>query len=321
MTDFEREPVVAVIIPCLNEAATIAQVIADFGRELPSATIHVFDNNSSDDTAVIARAAGALVSHEYRRGKGNVVRSMFQQVDADIYVLVDGDATYPADKVHALLRPVLEGAADMVVGSRLLDRSSEMQPVNLMGNRLFLFVVNMIFGSSLTDILSGYRVMSREFVRAVPVLSRGFQVETELSIQALHKDMRVCEVPVRLRHRLPGSESKIRLASDGLNIAFMIFDLFRTYKPLTTFGLAGIILISGGSAIGVSIVKEFLHTGLVPRFPSAILAAGLWLAGLLSISVGLILNTLSRNFKEVTYQILNLDRHLRAGPNRSQPQR
>jgi glycosyltransferase involved in cell wall biosynthesis len=314
MTDSDRKPVMAVIIPCFNEAATIAQVIADFRRELPFATIHVFDNNSSDDTAAIARSAGALVSHEYRQGKGNVVKTMFQEVDADIYVLVDGDTTYPADKVHDLLKPVLEGMADMVVGSRLLDKSSEMHQVNLFGNRLFLFVVNMIFGSCLTDILSGYRVMTREFVRAIPVLSQGFQVETELSIQALHKDMRVWEVPVKLVNRPPGGESKIRIASDGLKIIYTILDLFRTYKPLTVFGLAGVILIVVGSAIALPVVVEYFQTGLVPRLPSAILAAGLWLTGLLSISVGLILNTLARNFKELTYQILNLDRQLRAHP-------
>lgn len=314
MTDIERKPVIAVIIPCFNEAATIAQVIADFRQELPFATIHVYDNNSSDDTAAIARSAGALVSHEYRQGKGNVVKTMFQEVDADIYVLVDGDTTYPADKVHDLLRPVLEGMADMVVGSRLLEKSSEMHQVNLFGNRLFLFVVNMIFGSCLTDILSGYRVMTREFVRTIPVLSQGFQVETELSIQALHKDMRVWEVPVKLVNRPPGGESKIRIASDGLKIVYTILDLFRTYKPLTVFGLAGVILIVVGSAIALPVVVEYFQTGLVPRLPSAILAVGLWLTGLLSISVGLILNTLARNFKELTYQILNLDRQLRARP-------
>lgn len=314
MTDIERNLAVAVIIPCFNEAATIAQVIADFRRELPLATIHVFDNNSSDDTAAIARSAGALVSYEYRQGKGNVVKSMFQQVDADIYILVDGDTTYPADKVHDLLRPVLDGMADMVVGSRLLDKSSEMQHVNLFGNRLYLFIVNMIFSSSLTDILSGYRVMTREFVRTIPVLSQGFQIETELSIQALHKDMRVWEVPVKLTNRPPGGESKIRIVSDGLKIAYTIFDLFRTYKPLTVFGLAGIILIAVGSAIGFPVIVEYFQTGLVPRLPSAILASGLWLTGLLSISVGLILNTLARNFKELTYQVLSLDRQLRTRP-------
>ena len=289
MTEMEREPSIAVIIPCFNEAATIAQVIADFRKELPSATIHVFDNNSSDDTAAIARAVGAFVSYESRQGKGNVVKSMFKQIEADIYVLV--------------------------VGSRLLDKSSEMKQVNLAGNRLFLYVVNMIFGSSLTDILSGYRVMTREFLRTIPVLSSGFQIETELSIQALHKGMRVFEVPVKLSNRPHGSESKIRIVSDGLKISYTIFDLFRAYKPLTVFGLTGIILIVIGSAIGFSVILEYLRTGLVPRLPSAVLAAGLSLAGLLSISVGLILNTLARNFKELTYQILNVDRQLGALQN------
>lgn len=312
MINSEKAPTIAVIIPCYNEAATVGQVIADFRKELPGASIHVFDNNSTDDTAAIAHAVGAMVSHEYRQGKGHVVRSMFQQVDADIYVLVDGDLTYPSAQVHELLNPVLRGRADMVVGSRLLEESSEMRHVNLFGNRLFLYTINIIFGSSLTDILSGYRVMTREFVRAIPVLSHGFQIETELSIQALHKGMRVQEVPVKLSNRPDGSKSKIRIVSDGMKIAFTIFDLFRTYKPLTMFGLTGLLLIAVGSGIGFSVIVEFLQTGLVPRLPSAVLAAALWLAGLLSISVGLILNTLARNFQELTYQIVSTDRQLSA---------
>ena len=313
-----KGPTIAVIIPCFNEEAAIERVVADFRKELPDAFIHVFDNNSTDKTVEKARVAGAIVSFERRQGKGNVVKSMFQQIDADIYIMVDGDSTYPADRVHDLLKPVQEDRADMAVGSRLLDRSSEMKHINRIGNRLFLFVINLIFRRvgpygrrcKLTDILSGYRVMTREFVRSIPILSQGFQIETEFTIQALHHNMRIIEVPVKLRHRPPGGESKINLLSDGLRILFTIFDLFRTYKPLTVFGGAGLIMILLGWVIGLPVIFEYLQTGLVPRLPSAVLATGLEMTGLLSVSVGLILNTLARNFRELTYQILNLDRRL-----------
>lgn len=300
------KPRIALIIPCYNEQAAIARVITDFKRELPDAAIHVFDNNSTDRTAAIAANAGARVSFETRKGKGNVVRAMFQQVDADVYVMVDGDATYPADKVHDLLEPALKGTADMVVGSRLLSASSEMKVLNRFGNRLFLLTLNTVFGARLTDILSGYRVMTREFVRTVPVLSRGFQIEAELTIQALHQGMRIAEVPVTLADRPAGGVSKIRVIADGAKILWTIFDLFRTYKPLTMFGGAGLSMIAVGVALGISVGLEFMQTGLVPRFPTAILATGLVLSGLLSISVGLILNTLSRSFKEIHYQLTAL---------------
>ncbi len=297
------KPAIALIIPCYNEQAAIHRVITNFRRELPDAAIHVFDNNSTDRTADIAANAGATVSFETRQGKGNVVKAMFQQVDADIYVMVDGDATYPADKVHDLLAPVLKGTADMVVGSRLLSASSKMKNLNRFGNRLFLLTLNTVFGARLTDILSGYRVFTREFVRSVPVLSRGFQIEAELTIQALHHGMRIAEVPVTLTDRPAGGVSKIRIMTDGAQILWTIFDLFRTYKPLTMFGGTGLALIAVGAALGISVSLEFMKTGLVRRFPTAILATGIVLSGLLSISVGLILNTLSRSFKEIHYQL------------------
>lgn len=303
-------PKIAVIIPCYNEEAAIGRVIADFRSELPYAEIYVFDNNSTDRTAEIAHQSGAIVSFEKRQGKGNVVKSMFRKVDADIYIMVDGDTTYPANRVHDMLNPVLKGEADMVVGSRLLSKSSYMKLLNRIGNWLFLTSLNTVFGTGLTDILSGYRVMTREFVRGVPVFSEGFQIETELTIQALHHRMRVVEVPVTLSKRPDGGESKIRILSDGLKISWMILDLFRTYKPLTFFGGIGLMLIAIGIFLGIGIVREFLQTGLVPRFPTAILATALVLSGLLAISVGLILNTLSRSFREIYYHIMLVDRRL-----------
>jgi hypothetical protein len=209
-----------------------------------------------------------------------------------------------------MLDLVLKGEADMVVGSRLLSKSSYMKLINRAGNWLFLASLNVVFGARLSDILSGYRVMTREFVRSVPVFSEGFQIETELTIQALHHRMRIVEVPVTLRKRPDGGESKIRILSDGVKISWMILDLFRTYKPLTFFGSIGLMLIAIGIILGFGIVREFLETGLVPRFPTAIRATGLVLSGLLAISVGLILNTLTRSFKEIYYQIMSIDRRL-----------
>jgi len=300
-------PKIAVIIPCYNEEAAIGEVIVRFRHELPHADIHVFDNNSTDHTVEIASQAGAIVSYERRQGKGHVVRAMFQTVEADIYIMVDGDMTYPPDKVHELLSPVLLGQAEMVVGSRLSSSATMMKIPNQLGNVFFRIAINRIFGSSLTDILSGYRVMTREFVRSIVILSEGFQIETELTIQALHHKMRIVEVPVTLSERLPGSKSKISVMADGFRILWTILDLYRTYRPLTVFGGAGLLMIGAGIMLGTIVVLEFIETGLVQRFPSAILSSALVLAGLLAISVGLILNTLMRSFREIQHKILALD--------------
>lgn len=304
-------PRIALIIPCYNEEAAIAKVVADFQHELPEADIYVFDNNSTDHTADVARQAGAIVLFEGRRGKGNVVKSMFQAVDADIYIMVDGDSTYPADKVHDLLCPILKGEADMVVGSRLLSRATTMKSLNRFGNLMFRMSLNSIFNCRLTDILSGYRIMTRHFVRTISLLSEGFQVETELTIQALHHHMRIVEVPVTLTERPIGSESKIRILSDGFKISWTIVDLFRTYRPLTVFGGSGFLMLALGFALGCIVTVEFLETGMVRRFPSAVLATGMVLSGLLSLSVGLILNTLSRSFRELHHRIIATEQRLR----------
>jgi glycosyltransferase involved in cell wall biosynthesis len=304
-------PKIVVIIPCYNEEAAIGDVIADFMRELPEAEIHVFDNNSTDRTVEMALQAGAMVSHEMRQGKGNVVRSMFRKIDGDIFIIIDGDSTYPVDKVHHLLSPVLRDEADMAVGSRFMSESSVMGTPNRLGNWIFRISLNSIFGCHLTDILSGYRVMTRDFVRSISVLSDGFQIETEMTIQALHQKMRIIELPVTLTKRPPGGQSKIRIVSDGFKILWTIFDLFRTYKPLTVFGGAGLFMISLGLILGIVVLLEFFETGLVRRFPTAILASGMVLTGLLGISVGLILNTLMRSFREMDYKINALEERLR----------
>jgi glycosyltransferase involved in cell wall biosynthesis len=295
---------VAVLIPCLNEEKSVGKVVRDFKRELPAADIYVFDNGSTDDTALIAKQEGAIVVQENRRGKGYVVQSMFRRVDSDIYVLVDGDDTYPADVISELLRPVLDDTADIAVGSRLARASrSEFRTVNRLGNRLVAIVVNRVFATKLTDVLSGYRVMNADFVKSVPVLSTGFEIETELTVQALEKGYRIAEIPIHLRPRPVGSESKIRLFRDGFRILATVFLLVRDYKPMTLFGIAGLTLVACGLIPGTIVVADYMQTGLVLRMPSALLAVGLVLAGAMSLTVGVILNTIHRRFLEIEYRL------------------
>ena len=305
------EPEIAVIIPCLNEEATIAKVIRDFRQHLPHAKIYVCDNDSTDNTAAIASAEGAIVVREKRRGKGYVVQSMFRKVDADLYLLVDGDDTYPANKVRGLIQPIADDQADIVIGSRLMISSdSEMRLLNRFGNKMFLFVLNSVFGTQLTDVLSGYRVMTRDFVKNVPILSQGFEIEAELTVRALERGYRTIEMPISLKKRPEGSSSKIRIFQDGLRILMTIFSLFQDYRPLTFFGLIGGTLIVAGLIPGLIVIDEFLRTGLILKMPSAVLAVGLVLSGLLSIVLGLILTTISRRFQEIEYQFRMLNDRL-----------
>jgi hypothetical protein len=295
---------IAVIVPCYNEELTIASVIADFHAELPNATVYVFDNNSTDRTAEIAAQAGAVVLHERRQGKGFVVQSMFRVIDADVYIMIDGDATYPASEVRRLIAPVARREADMVVGSRLhTDSNSKFRQLNLLGNRVFLSTLNTVFHVRLTDILSGYRVFSREFVKTVALVGGGFEVETELTIKALEAGFRVVEVPVDLSQRPQGSFSKIRPLSDGLRILATIFALLRDYKPLTFFGGLAIALVGGGCLAGVAPVLDYFSTGNVVHIPSAILAVGMVLLGMLQFTAGLILHCMTRRIREVEYQL------------------
>ena len=298
---------VAVLVPCYNEEQTIAKVVRDFRAQLPSAKVYVFDNNSTDQTIHAAQQAGAIVHQEARRGKGYVLRTMFSQVEADLYVMVDGDGTYPADKVYDLIRPILCGEADMVIGSRLLPGShSRFKVLNLTGNKLFLLLLNSIFRVHITDLLSGYRAIRRQLVKGLPLLSRGFESETELTVKCLERGYRILEVPVALSPRPEGSRSKIRLFHDGLLILNTIFSLARDYKPLTSFGLLGLILVICGSIPGVMVIREFVTTGEVQRLPSALLAAGLMLSGLLVAFTGLALHSIARHFQELDCQIQRL---------------
>ena len=298
------EQTVAVLIPCYNEELTIARVIGEFRKELPCATIYVFDNNSTDRTAAIAARAGAVVVAEPRQGKGFVVQSMFRHVEADLYIMVDGDDTYPAAAVHSLLQPVLNNRADMVVGSRLLPGTqSRFKRLNLLGNQVFLATLNSVFGASLSDILSGYRVFSRTFVKTVALVGGGFEVETELTIKALEAGLRIVEVPIDLGERPEGSFSKIHKFRDGIRILCTIFALLRDYKPLTFFGSLAIALSAGALAPGSIVIWEYLSTGLVLRMPSAVLAVGMTLLAGLSLTLGVILHSMTRRICELEHLI------------------
>jgi len=302
-------PRIAILIPCYNEELTVRKVIDDFRAELPDADIYVFDNNSSDRTVEIAREAGVRIAFERRQGKGYVVQTMFRDVEADVYVMVDGDGTYPAREVHKIIDPILLGEADMVVGSRLTSVSeSEFKIPNRLGNRFFLWTINFIFKVKLSDILSGYRAFNREFVKNIPIFGGGFETETELSIKALARGYRIVELPVDLKARPEGSFSKIRILQDGFLILNTILTLFRDYKPLTFFGVIGLFFIAFGFVPGSVVIVEFTRTGLVPRLPSAVLAVGLVLSGMLFMVVGLILHTIARRFQELDHQMKVLNR-------------
>ncbi len=297
-------PRIAILIPCYNEELTIGQVVRDFRAEVPEAEIYVFDNNSTDRTVELAREAGARVAYERRQGKGFVVQSMFCQVEADVYVMVDGDGTYPPGEVHKLIQPILLGEAEMVVGSRLMEASdSEFRLLNKLGNGFFLKVINLIFKVKLSDVLSGYRAFSREFVKSIPVFGGGFETEVELTIKALARGYRITELPVHLTPRPQGSFSKIRIVQDGFVILNTVLTLFRDYKPLTFFGGMGLFLITLGFVPGIVVIVEFIKTGLVPRLPSAVLAVGLVLSGMLLFVVGLVLHTITRRFQELEHQL------------------
>ncbi|MDT5156290.1 MAG: hypothetical protein QOC99_1656 [Acidobacteriota bacterium] len=311
---------VAVLIPCYNEEPTVARVVESFRRELPGARIYVFDNNSTDRTAEEARRAGALVFNERRQGKGFVVQSMFRQVDAELYVMVDGDDTYPAEAVHRLLAPVVAGEADMAIGSRLHSESrSQFKQLNRLGNRLVRSTLNFIFRVRLTDILSGYRVFNRKFVKGLPLFGGGFEIETELTIKAVGRGFRLVELPVNLTDRPEGSHSKIQFMRDGFLILNTMLALFRDYKPLTFFGSVGLLLILLALIPGALALFEFVSAGAVPRAATAVVAVGLFMCGLLSITAGLILHSIARRSQEFEYHIGVLADELRAVRDRRAP--
>ena len=291
---------IAVLIPCYNEALTVEKVVRDFRTALPEAVIYVYDNNSTDGTGELAAAAGAVVRHEYRQGKGAVVRRMFREIDAECYLMVDGDDTYPAESAPEMVRLVLERKTDMVVGDRLSSTyfSENKRPFHNFGNSLVRWSINHLFHSEIRDIMTGYRAFSYAFAKSFPVLSQGFEIETEMSIHAIDKNMFVENVVVPYRDRPEGSESKLNTVSDGIKVLFTIARLYRVYKPMGFFSLLALLLALVAGGLFVPVFATYLQTGLVPRLPTLVVSACMTVAALLLLCCGLILNNLIQKDKQ-----------------------
>lgn len=287
---------IAVLLPCYNEEVTIGKVVRDFKAALPDATVYVYDNNSTDRTAEIAAAEGAIVRREPRQGKGNVIRAMFEDIDADVYVMADGDDTYPADAAPAMVSKVLDGY-DMVIGDRLSSTyfQENKRPFHNFGNRLVRGSINGLFNAHVTDIMTGYRAFNFTFVKTYPVLSRGFEVETEMTIHSLNNNLRLYEMPIQYRDRPEGSVSKLDTVGDGIRVMSTIFRMIREYKPLPFFGGLGLIIGIVGIVLCGTVTFEFAKTGVVTHFPTLIGAVMLVIAGLLLIIAGIILDVMAKN--------------------------
>lgn len=296
---------VAVIVPCYNEEITIEKVVCDFQQTLPKAKIYVYDNNSTDKTAEIARSAGAIVKAESRQGKGNVVRQMMRDINANYYIMVDGDDTYPAEAAPRLLEKLVDDEADMVVGDRLSNGTygkENDRAFHGFGNNLVRFLIKAIYGYEFNDVMTGYRAYNKVFAKTMPILSSGFQIETELSIHAVDKRWRIAQVPIDYRDRPEGSESKLSTFSDGIKVLKMILSLFKDYKPLALFSWVALLFLVLGLICGVPLIVEYANTGLVPRLPSAILAVGLVFIGAISMVCGLILDTVVKGSR-IQYEL------------------
>ena len=299
---------IAVLIPCYNEAKTIAKVVRDYRAALPEADIYVYDNNSTDHTDDIAREAGAIVRYEYRQGKGNVIRSMFREIDADCYLMIDGDDTYPAENAREMVNLVLERKVDMVVGDRLSATyyTENKRPFHNLGNRLVKGLVNTIFKGSVSDIMTGYRAFSYQFVKSFPVLSKGFEIETEMTIHALDKNLSVQSVQVEYRDRPADSPSKLNTYSDGMKVLRTIVRLYKEYRPMSFFGLLAALMALVSVILFIPIFAEYLHTGLVPRFPTLIVCGVMGTMALLLWVCGLILDTVAKKHRQLFEINLNL---------------
>lgn len=301
---------IAVLIPCYNEAATIKKVVEDFKKVLPDeAVIYVYDNNSTDGTADIAKAAGAVVRHEYMQGKGNVIRRMFREIDAECYLMADGDDTYPAEHAPEMVKLVLERQVDMVVGDRLSSTYFEenKRPFHNFGNWIVRFGINTLFKSSIKDIMTGYRAFSYQFVKSFPVLSKGFEIETEMSIHAIDKNMSVENVVIDYRDRPEGSESKLNTVSDGLKVIKTIIRLFRTYKPFAFFSLLSLLLVLLSAVFFLPVLVDYFRTGLVERFPTLIVCGFVIIAAVQSFFAGMILeNMQQKNRQDFELELVHL---------------
>jgi glycosyltransferase involved in cell wall biosynthesis len=300
---------IAVLIPCYNEAATIGKVVQDVRRELSVADIYVYDNNSTDETYNIAKASGAIVIKEQRQGKGNVIRSMFRDIEADIYIVVDGDDACPAASMHDLIKPIMDNRADMVIGERMTNGTYSQENKRAfhgMGNNLVRRLINFLFRSNLIDIMGGYRAFSRFYVKTFPVLSKGFEIETEMTIHALHNNYKVVEIPIVFRDRPEGSASKLNTVTDGFKVLKIIFLLFKDFRPLLFFSSCALLLSLTGLVIGIPPIIEFIETRYVYRVPSAILAAALEIISMLLLACGLILDTTVKHQKSVNERLSTL---------------
>ncbi|MBM7710546.1 glycosyltransferase family 2 protein [Enterococcus xiangfangensis] len=292
---------IVILIPCYNEALTIKKVINDFQKELPEADIYVYDNNSTDNTYEIALNEGAIVKKEPRQGKGNVIRQMFFDIEADYYLMVDGDDTYPAENVHELIAALREGKADMVIGDRLSNGTyfnENKRAFHDFGNNLVKNSINRLYKANIKDVMTGYRGFNRVFVKSFPVMSSGFQIETEFTIHALDKRFKLVEIPIDYRDRPEGSESKLDTFSDGTKVLLTIMKMFKDYKPLLFFSLFSFIFFLLGLIFGVPVINEFVRTSFITKVPSSILATGLMIFALLLLITGLILDTVVTNSKK-----------------------
>ena len=303
---------IAVLIPCYNESRTIKKVVEDFKRVLPEAVIYVYDNNSSDRTVELAEKAGAVVRHEYMQGKGNVIRRMFREIDAEVYVMTDGDDTYPAEFAREMVDKVLEHQADMVVGDRLSSTyfTENKRPFHNFGNSLVRGTINRLFHTEIKDIMTGYRAFSYQFVKTFPVLSKGFEIETEMTIHAADKNMQVDNVIIEYRDRPEGSESKLNTYSDGAKVLMSIAKLYRNYKPMNFFGLLALVLAVMSIGFFIPVLMEYIATGLVPKFPTLIACGFAMMAAIQSVFAGLVLSAgAQRSRQEFEMNLIKVDMH------------
>jgi len=305
---------IAVLVPCYNESLTIEKVVKDYKRALPEADIFVYDNNSVDHTDEIACKAGAVVRYEYRQGKGNVIRSMFRDIEADCYLMIDGDDTYPAENAKEMCDLVLQGKADMVIGDRLSSTYFEenKRPFHNFGNEIVRRSINVLWRpkKQILDVMTGYRAFSPLFVKSFPILSKGFEIETEMTIHALDKNLLIQSIPVQYRDRPAGSESKLNTYTDGMKVLLTIFNLYRDYQPLKFFGIIALLLAAVSLVLFVPVFSDFLKTGLVPRFPTLIVSTVMMLSAFLSLVCGLILDTNAKNSRKYFEVQMNIIRTL-----------
>ncbi len=299
---------IAVLIPCYNESKTIEKVVKDYKKALPEADIYVYDNNSKDHTDEIARKAGAIVRYEYKQGKGNVIRTMFREIEADCYLMIDGDDTYPAENAREMCDLVLAGKADMVIGDRLSSTyfTENKRPFHNFGNKIVRWLINKLFKNNVKDIMTGYRAFSNQFVKGFPVLSKGFEIETEMTIHAVDKNFKLVEIPVTYRDRPQGSVSKLNTYSDGIKVLKTIMTLFKEYRPGLFFGILSLPFLVASLLLGIPVIAEYFRTGLVPRFPSLIVSGIFLVISLLLWVCAIILQVIVKKHRQLYELMMNL---------------